>query len=393
MTRVLQQSVLPIGEEREITMPTGVLKVHANRGSYSLDTLVGFAARANAKRGFLFVSKVLGKHWPARPAAMAALHQSLAAHIPARLPGPVVFIALAETAIGLGQGVFEAYMHDDSARSALFLHTTRYRLRDAALVEFEEPHSHAPRQFLHLPVEPHLRELFMQARSLVLVDDEVSTGNTLLNLAQACRAVNPGLEHIHLVTLTNFLGDEPGVQLACRFGLPVTHGAALHGRFSFHANELQACHAPAQKVAPGACCGASSLFGRLGMARPLALPGGLADSLGSAIEPGQRVLVLGTGEFMHPPFLVARELERRGIDVAVQATTRSPILQWGAIASTLTFPDNYGEGIANYLYNVVPGHYPHVFICHETPVNDGLRQLAASLNGRLLHFRSEAVVE
>lgn len=392
MRRVLQQSALPIGEQREIMMPTGVLKVYAQPGSYSLDTLVGFAARANTRRGFLFVSKVLGKHWPARPAAMRELHAWLATQIPSALPGPVVFIALAETAIGLGQGVFEAYLQKHSGHGALFLHTTRYRLRDAPLVEFQEPHSHAPRQFLHLPAAPRLRHLFMQARSLVLVDDEVSTGNTFLNLAGACRALNPGIEHAHLVTLTDFLGDESRARLS-QTGIPVTHSAALHGRFSFEPRQVHTCDPPAQKVQPATGSGASGLFGRLGTVRPLALPDGLADRLAQGVGSAQRVLVLGTGEFMHPAFLLACALERRGIDVFVQSTTRSPILQWGAIASALTFADNYSEGIANYIYNVLPGQYEHVFICHETAVNDGLRQLAASLHGRLLHFRPEAVVE
>ena len=64
---------------RSVALPTGTLDVTVTEGVDELEALLGFAARANAKRGFLFLSKVLGKHWPARPAAMRGLHEALAA--------------------------------------------------------------------------------------------------------------------------------------------------------------------------------------------------------------------------------------------------------------------------------------------------------------------------
>ena len=130
-------------------MPTGELTLKVDEARLPLDWLIGFAARANAKRGFLFLSKVLGKHWPVTPRAMQAIHDDLAAQIPPSLPGPVVFIAMAETAVGLGQGVFEAWLRANPNGKALFLHSSRYRVGTVPFFEFEESHSHAPRQFLH----------------------------------------------------------------------------------------------------------------------------------------------------------------------------------------------------------------------------------------------------
>lgn len=378
---------------RVVDLPTGQLTVTAQPGPYALDDLVGFAARANAKRGFLFVSKVLGKHWPVRPSVMRALHQSLAAGLPADLPGPVVFIAMAETAVGLGQGVFEAWRDGDATREALFLHTTRYRVGDGALIEFEEAHSHAPRQFLHMPHDPAIAAQFARARSIVLVDDEASTGNTFVNLAAACRAVTPAIEHVHLVTITNFMGEDGNRRLLDRFGVRVTHNAALDGAFAFAAGQLTPGTAPAQRYDATADRGASAAFGRLGVAGPLALPSALAAQLTQQVQPGQRVLVLGTGEFMHPAFLLGRALEAHGVDVVVQSTTRSPILVWGAVASAVYFADNYGEGVANFIYNVTPGQYDHVLVCHETPPNAALHTLASKLDARLFHFKSEKLVE
>jgi len=377
----------------EVVMPTGVLTITTKPGKYSLPTLVDFAARANAKRGFLFVSKVLGKHWPAKPSAMRDVHESLASQIPPNLPGPVVFISMAETGIGLGQGVFEAYLDAEPSRHALFMHTTRYRVGDHQLIEFAEEHSHAPRQFLHMPADVTARAMLMQARSIILVDDESSTGNTFVNLAAACRSLNQDIAHVHLVTLTNFMGHEANAKLAKRFGLPVTYSALLDGAFSFTPGQLQPNTASAQRYDPAADRGASDRFGRLGMTRPLSVPQQFVDQVVQQIGHGERVLVLGTGEFMHSAFLLGHKLELRDIDVVVQSSTRSPILEWGAIANAITFQDNYGEGIPNFLYNVRPGQYDHVFICHETAPNEALLDLATQLNGHLFHFRSENLVE
>jgi len=378
--------------KRSLTLPTGTLELALEPGALPADDVLGFAARANAKRGFLFLSKVLGKHWPSRPAAMLDVHERLAATVP-DAAGPVLFIALAETAIGLGQGVFEAWLRRHPGRAALFLHTTRYRCGAGALIEFAEAHSHAPRQFLHVPADPALRAQLAAARTLVLVDDEASTGNTFVNLAAACCRLNPGLERVHLATITNFMGPAAGAGLEARFGLPVSCGALLDGAFSFTPGALPPDQGAAQRFDPDADSGAGPAFGRLGLVRALAPPDALAARLAGGFAPGARVLVLGTGEFMHPPTLLGAALERRGVDAVVQSTTRSPILVWGAVAQALDFPDNYGEGIANYLYNVAPGQYDHVLLCHETAPGAALQALARRLRARLFHFQSEDRIE
>jgi hypothetical protein len=393
MSTVLDNLKKDAFEEHHLTLPTGEIFVVVQESLFELDALMGFAARANAKRGFLFLSKVLGKHWPAKPKLMEAIHVGLAAQIPGNLSGPLVFIAMAETAIGLGQGVFEAYLKANPDYKALFLHTSRYQVGEAPVMEFEESHSHAPRQFLHMPEDASLREILMTATTLVLIDDEASTGNTFLNLTEACRTLNPGINKIHLATITNFMGTDVNTRLSERFGLDVTIGSTLSGHYRFVAGQTHPPDSPAQLFEAHADRGASGAFGRVGLDRPLTVPTELAKRLASQIQADETVLVLGTGEFMHPAFLLARDLEDCGIDVVVQSTTRSPILQWGAVTHAITFPDNYGEGIANFIYNVAPAQYDHIFICHETPPGAALFQLAHSLEARLFHFQSESQVE
>ncbi|WP_426175827.1 phosphoribosyltransferase domain-containing protein [Massilia sp. TWR1-2-2] len=375
-----------------VALPTGALELTIDASEFPLDELMGFAARDNAKRGFLFLSKVLGKHWPVKPSLMTTIHETLAAAVPA-MPGPLVFIAMAETAIGLGQGVFEAWLRAHPGQDALFLHTSRYRVGDAPIIEFQEAHSHAPRQFLHLPAGDAERKLLMHARALVLVDDEASTGNTFQNLADACRTLNPGIERVHLATITNFMGVDATAALSERFGLPVTLGASASGRYSFAPGQFTPSGGEAQRFDPDADRGANAGFGRYGLQRALETPEALASLLAAQIGPRENVLVLGTGEFMHASYLLGAALERHGADVVVQSTTRSPILTWGAVSAAMRFPDNYGEGIANFLYNVRRGQYDHVFICHETAPNAALFELAGELDARLFHFLTETHIE
>lgn len=393
MSILYRQSIADPDTVQTVDLPTGLIEVKVESSSFLLDELIGFAARANSKRGFLFLSKVLGKHWPVTPKIMQQIHANLASQVPEDLPGPIVFIAMAETAIGLGQGVFEFYKAAHPERLAIFLHTTRYHVSDLPIIEFEEAHSHAPRQFLHRPKDPVLQDILLAARSLVLIDDEASTGNTFLNLTAACRVLNPAIERVHLATITNFMGKVANDALSQRFGIDVTVGNSLSGEYQFTAGELQAESAPAQVFEAHVDRGASFMFGRAGVGRALALPADLARSLVDSIHIGERTLILGTGEFMHMAFLLGLELEKHGVDVVVQSTTRSPILLWGAVKHALAFSDNYGEGVANFVYNVEPDKYKHIFICHETPPNPALYHLANLLGGRLLHFLSEDKVE
>src|SRR5262249_36064001 len=102
-----------------IRLRCGTLTLHVESAVMPLDELCIFGSRGNRKRGFLFISKVLGKHVPVRPSLMQRIHELLAGQI-ADVRGPAVVIALAETATGLGQGVFEAHLRQSKRDDAMF---------------------------------------------------------------------------------------------------------------------------------------------------------------------------------------------------------------------------------------------------------------------------------
>jgi hypothetical protein len=349
-----------------IRLRAGTLRLRVDRAESGLSELCGFASRRSRKRGFVFVSKVLGKHYPVRPGRMAQTHRLLAAKL-AHLPGPALLVGLAETATGLGQGVHEWWLRDTGRDDVLFVPTTRYRLRHPVALGFEESHSHAVDHLVYQPACPENLRLFREARTLVLVDDEISTGRTLANLAAAYRRLNPCLSSLHLVCLTDWLGAQRRDEVTLRAGLPTEVHSLLSGEYAFESN-------PAFDPGPIPDVSGRGDFKddylpadhqRLG-SRELARPDldGLVRA--SGVRPGERLLVLGSGEFAYPPYLLARRLEAAGWDVHYQSTTRSPLMVDTDITSCLSFLDNYHDGIPNYLYNVGHNGYERVLIGYET---------------------------
>lgn len=335
---------------QQVTLPSGTLDLHVERSLYDLDDLLGYAVRRNPRRGFLFVSRVLGKHLPIPPQVAARTWAELAAALPPlRQPH---FIGLAETATALGEGVYRAW-REQTGQDATFQHTTRYLARRPLLLRFDEPHSHAP---AHLVYDPGDRA--RQARELVLVDDELSTGTTLQNLAAAWAELHPHLERVVLVSLTDWCGRRD--DLSAALGLPTEFVSLLRGSFGF--TSAPDWQPPVLPAVTGNGADKTALLpersARFGEDVPLALP--LLE-----VDPGDRVLVLGTGEFQFPPYALAAALAPRVADCRWSATTRSPILPGLAIERTLGFVDNVGDGIPNFVYNVDPAAYTRIFVGFE----------------------------
>lgn len=357
----------------------GRLDVTVDASQIDPGSLFGFAElrSRNPKRAFLFVSKVLGRHIPVRPSIMNASFHSLAAQIPEDLPGPVLVIGMAETAVGLGAGVHRAF--SATRPDTVYMVSTRHPTGNELFARFEEEHSHASAHLIHLPVDPDVREMMLNARSLVLVDDEASTGKTFINLHRAL--VDAGLTQVERV-VTCVLTDWSGDAVRKTIGDSAHQVSLLQGSYTFHEDaEAPLPEMPAVgTIEPGEWpLTAESDWGRHGIR---VVEDTLALDLN--VKAGERVLVVGTSEFVWRPFLLAERLERAGADVHFSSTSRSPIALGHAIGHVLSFADNYGLGIPNFLYNVSPGQFDRVLICSETPVQAVSASLIESLNAEVI---------
>ncbi|WP_217165313.1 phosphoribosyltransferase [Streptomyces sp. AC512_CC834] len=160
-------------------------------GDDTLTGLLGLALRRNPKRAHLLVSNVLGKHVPQSPSVVyghgVALGRRVRELLGTEAAGHAVVLGYAETATGLGHSVA------DGLGLAPYLHSTRRPVTGVARAGgFEESHSHATSHLL-LPEDP---ALLAGDGPLVLVDDEFSTGNTVLNTIRALHERYPRKRYV-----------------------------------------------------------------------------------------------------------------------------------------------------------------------------------------------------
>jgi hypothetical protein len=371
-----------------VLLPTGKLCLNISPSDFKLDDLTDYAARQNPKRGFLFVSKLLAKYWPSRPSDMHHMYQYLAQALVSSVQGNSVFVGMAEAAAGLGQGVYEAYLKLEPKDKHLFIHSSRYLLAGMQALDFQEQHSHAAQFYLYVPPEPLLQPLFMQARTLVLIDDELTTGTTFVNLIKAYQRVNSGLERVVIVSILNFVDQQRQQEIQQKLGLDVCFICALAADVSFTRNpEYHYTEVP--NVLGKLDCKRQHLSltaGRLGIQGALAFDMTPLQQLTNMWQKEQHILVLGTGEFVHVAFLMGQFLEQQGWDVRVQSTARSRLLKEGAIKEKIELTDNYADNIPNYLYNVTEGQYDQIVISHETPMCASLQKLVQQLNASSFYY-------
>ncbi|QBQ55311.1 phosphoribosyltransferase domain-containing protein [Nitrosococcus wardiae] len=327
-----------------IHLAAGTLNIEVHKAHLPLNDLLDFASRTNPKRGYLFVSKVLGKHIPCKPSTMRDIYHRLATPL-LEVPGPVIFIGMAETATGLGAGVADSLARKAKRRDVVFQHTTRHRLPVSEWICFDEVHSHAPGHILYRPL-PTFQQRFAEAQTLVLVDDEISTGRTLSQLGYKLSQKLSNVRQVILVSIINWLSPEQKQAFQEKVGKPVSFINLLEGTFSFTPNPAFRPSLPGKVESMQPALQALPQMGRrgIGMGEKSLIPNG-------PYPKEHKVSVVGTGEFQFQPFLWAEWLEKRGFDILFQSTTRSPVQLGGPICESLRFKDEYGEGVDNYLHN------------------------------------------
>lgn len=351
--------------ERNVELSRGNLSVSVTQHhqSWELDSLLDFAERINPKRAFLFVSKVLGKHIPVTPALMNESYKSLSAIIPKNLATPLTVVGMAETAVCLGAGVYRE-IKNQYGREAVFVTTTRHPAKHLpVLSEFLEEHSHAQDQLIYGSNDKDIQKHIESSKTLILVDDEISTGKTFKNLIQSL--LNADLKNVERIVLVSLVNWNDGNLEDTFMGLPIESIALLHGNWSWESNNT-ALNQTMPNVSTTAQ-GAHEIIAPTTWGREPSYLDHHPMPAFKPIQEGEKVLVLGSGEFLWLPFLVAEKLELDGHDVYFSSTTRSPIMQGKAIKSICSFQDNYGLGIVNYAYNVKDKDFDRVLLIVETP--------------------------
>ncbi|WP_330665085.1 phosphoribosyltransferase [Tepidibacter sp.] len=393
----------------------------------SLDKLFNMAARKNKKRSFLFVSKVLGKHIPVNPyipliagSALATRYMQIVHNEDPKnikelinafneeenikeayesiykkcfeLPKNCIFIGFAETATALGQSMYSCF-----SNSGVYIHTTRESISNLnSIINFEEEHSHATSHRFYSINDNILKS----EDTVVLVDDEITTGKTALNIIDSIQKQYPRKKYV-VASLLDWRSDEDIQKFKEKekeLDISIKMVSLLYGNIKEQGKINEEIKSNTRDVLDlkNDCSikyiDLSNFFENLisgdykeGLSckNPYLLETGRfgikeenkeyieckTKEIGNYLKKmrtGRNTLCLGTGEFMYIPMKIASYM---GEGVRYHSTTRSPIYPYDkrgyGAKNAFQFECPEDNSITNYIYNIPYGYYDDIYIFFE----------------------------
>lgn len=318
----------------------------------------------NNKRTYLLVNPLQAKHMPVSPTESLTMMRTLGKKLAAKYPDTKLVIGFAETATAIGAVVAESFSPD-----CVYAHTTRENVSSVMeWVLFQEEHSHATEQKI---IGDYMGEWIAGTDTIIFVDDEISTGKTLINMIEQLheKFTQMGTKKVVAASLLNRVSMENERQLEdrgiiCEYlvKLPqsdysvdveqiIIHEAAnaepIELKANYHALFCGNFHDPRRGIRIGSykrsCEDVAETF---------------AAQFAYNISQYSSILVLGTEECMYPALRLGEVLEQSGRNYTVRchATTRSPI----GISSQKGYPISSGcklqsffeDNRDTYIYNL-----------------------------------------
>lgn len=322
---------------------------------YTEAELVRIAKRENnTRRKYLVVNRLQGKHIPVSPKEALQMFRSLAELIKEAYPSErLLMVGFAETATAIGAAVAIECQ-------AAYMQTTREVIDGVDYLYFSESHSHATEQKL---VKTDLDKIIGKTDRIVFIEDEVTTGNTILNIVRLIQKTYAQPVSFAVASILNGMNEE-ALENYKNLKIPVHYLVkTAHDTYTEIAEQYQAdgtchiCTKPQEKEVEQQ----KEVQQQIEMQQtkeaqqPIEvqeISGWInarrlhtADTYKQACEQlwqeiqqkygytkytketetGRRILVLGTEEFMYPALYVGAKLEEAGYIVRMHATTRSPI--------------------------------------------------------------------
>ena len=413
-------------------------KITLNPYSFEQNDLFDVAARINKKRQFLFVSKVLGKHLSLQPqiplltgmllairykevidyeqypfteeiVTAIKMKQHLKSVYEKCLENPVVLnektlvIGFAETATALGHAFFN--MFDGKLA---YIHTTREKVYgQTPIISFEEEHSHATSHRIYAED----RQLFMSYKNIILVDDEMTTGQTNINIIKQIKKTYPHIERFSVVSILDWRNREQRKayrQLEQTLNITIDEVTLMageiyvEGAITEEEYQRERVYTPTaveyfEHTLPSVLTYPSKSEDNQLCLDPYFKGTGrfsmtvsqkqiyneeikeLSTKLCKRVTSGNK-LVIGTGECMYVPLQIAANLDE---NTSFQSTTRSPIFvhEHTLIYNKFCFESPENSGVENFLYNIPMNYYAEIIIIVERIASEkGLQQLIDALS-------------
>lgn len=308
--------------------------------NYQQKDLVRIAKRENnTKRNYLVVDPLQGKHVPVEPSKALNLFKSLAEKLQGKYEGErLLLIGFAETATAIG------------AQAAItlgtkYIQTTREVIPDARYLFFSEAHSHATEQKL---VKDDIDRVINDIDRIVFIEDEVTTGNTIMNIIKIITKEYQKKIKFAVASLLNGMTEESlkiyqDEKIELHYLVKTDHSGYGAVAEQYRCDGLYICAIPENHTHESADIDVQSEKNM--REHIISIPGWmnarrfvdakqyeaackkLAKTVitETVVKQGERVLVIGTEEFMYPALLTGYEIEKMGCVVRCHSTTRSPI--------------------------------------------------------------------
>lgn len=308
---------------------------------YQERDLVKIAKRENnTKRNYLVVDPLQGKHVPVTPSAALNLFKNLAEQLQGKYEGErLLLIGFAETATAIG------------AQAAItlgtkYIQTTREVIPDVSYLFFSEAHSHATEQKL---VKDDIDCAINETDRIVFVEDEVTTGNTIMNIVRIIRREYQRKVKFAVASLLNGMTEEylkiyQEEEIDLHYLVKTDHSGYGAIAEKYHCDGLSIRAIQEEHTQEKLEVSTQDKI-QNELPHIISIPGWmnarrfvdakqyetackkLAETViaETGVEKGERVLVIGTEEFMYPALLTGQEIEKMGCEVRSHSTTRSPI--------------------------------------------------------------------
>jgi hypothetical protein len=429
-----------------------LLNVKENNCNIPISKLFTMSARENKKRDFLFVSKVIGKHIPMIPDTLNIIGGILARlwinerecsndyptselvnalvsldvssnmsnlylkseqtlienhdiaisidnslnilNKPIKLKNKTLFIGFAETATGLAQAVFQNFSN------ASYIHTTREKITsiEPALL-FNEEHSHAVEHLIF----PYEEDFFNKFEDIVLIDDELTTGKSALNLIKCL----PG-KSFGIISILDWRDANSHKMFEEEKNIDVRLCSLLKGDIKCSKSkdiisDAIAIPSISAKLIPSkeyifeiseGIEGYNKATGRFGLnseynSRIYEEIKSISVVLKKERTAGN-CLCIGTGEFIYLPCNISSKL---GDNVYFHSTTRSPVYARNIASygnrNKVAFQSPEDDTITNYLYNIPDNFYEQVFFFSEKPLT---KEKKEEFNRIFSYFHVKSIV-
>lgn len=360
------------------------------------DELYRIAKRDNNKlRNYLLVNPIQGKHMPVDPIRALALFKELSQKVLLKYPNEkFLIIGFAETATAIG-----ATVATECPEGTYYIQTTRENIDNSEYLFFSEVHSHASEQKL---IKNSINEILKNIDRVIFVEDEVTTGNTILNIKNILlKEYEEYNLKFGIASILNGMEDEI-IENFKTIGIECLYIERIKDRefnkklekYSYSKNlkkSLEQEYKENNKIKffeinvlgePRKGINAREYYHNC-----LIFAEKIKENLEVKSDYNKKILILGAEEFMYPGLILGEKLktELENLEIRFHAITRSPILpsieENYPLKSRYELRSFYDENRVVYIYNLEK--YDQVIIVHDskTITEFSIKSIVSALEG------------